>query len=94
MDTNDKGEFALLKVKQLALERNILLSEPTMANCRYDIIVDCGERLVRAQVKWADGKSAHGVGSVLLMLRKTTRGNKHGKMCYTSKEVSTCSKID
>ncbi len=87
MDANAKGEYALLKVKQLALERNILLSEPTMANCRYDLVVDCGDRLVRAQVKWADGISASAVGCVQLNLRKITRGNKRGKQYYTADEV-------
>ena len=87
MDTNDKGEYALLKVKQLALERNISLSEPTMANCRYDLVVDCGERLVRAQVKYADARSVHSTGCIQLDLRKITRGNKRGKLFYTVKEV-------
>ncbi len=87
MDTNDKGEYALLKVKQLALERNICLSAPTMPNCRYDLIVDCGERLVRAQVKYADGKCSQTTGAVYLNLRKITRGNKPGKQFYTPKEV-------
>lgn len=87
MDTNDKGQFALLKVKQLALERNILLSEPTMPNCRYDLIVDCGERLVRAQVKYADGRCSQSSGCVYLNLRKITRGDKPGKQFYTAKEV-------
>lgn len=31
MDMNNKGRYALLKVKQPALEQNISLSEPTMA---------------------------------------------------------------
>jgi len=31
MDMNNKGKYALLKVKQPALEQNISLSEPTMA---------------------------------------------------------------
>ncbi len=87
MDTNDKGEYALLKVKQLALERNILLSEPTMPNCRYDLIVDCGDRLVRAQVKYADAKCSQSVGAVYLNLRKITRGSKPGKQFYTAQEV-------
>jgi len=87
MDTNDKGEYALLKVKQLALERNICLSALTMPNCRYDLIVDCGERLVRAQVKYPDAKSTHSAGCVHLDLRKVTRGNKRGKPFYTAKEV-------
>lgn len=87
MDTNDKGEYALLKVKQLALERGICLSAPTMANCRYDLIVDCGERLVRAQVKYADGITSGATGCIQLNLRKVTRGNKRGKMCYTKDEV-------
>ncbi len=87
MDTNDKGEYALLKVKQLALERNITLSEPTMPSRRYDLIVDCGERLVRAQVKYADGRCSQTTGSVYLNLRKVTRGNKPGKQFYTAKEV-------
>lgn len=87
MDTNDKGEYALLKVKQLALERNIILSEPTMPCRRYDLIVDCGERLVRAQVKYANARSVHSTGCVHLDLRKITRGNKLGKQFYTAKEV-------
>ena len=87
MDTNDKGEYALLKVKQLALERSILLSEPTMPNCRYDLIVDCGVRLVRAQVKYADAKCSQAVGAVYLNLRKITRGSKPGKPFYTAQEV-------
>ena len=87
MDTNDKGEYALLKVKQLALERSLCLSAPTMPNCRYDLIVDCGERLVRAQVKYADGKSSQSTGCVQLNLRKITRGNRSGKQFYTAKEV-------
>lgn len=87
MDTNDKGEFAMLKVKQLALERGILLSQPTMANCRYDLIVDCGERLVRAQVKYADGKVGAATGCVRVDFREVTRGNKRGKLCYNAQEV-------
>ena len=87
MDTNDKGEYALLKVKQLALERGILLSVPTMASCRYDLIVGCGERLVRAQVKYADGKASGSSGCVQLNLRKITRGNKRGTPCYSKDEV-------
>ncbi|MBV9848068.1 MAG: hypothetical protein JO250_00125 [Armatimonadetes bacterium] len=87
MDTNDKGEYALLKVKQIALERGICLSAPTMANCRYDLVVDCGERLVRAQVKYADGIVARSTGNVQLDLRKVTRGNKRGKTCDTAQEV-------
>jgi hypothetical protein len=87
MDTNNKGEYALLKVKQLALERSILLSEPTMPNCRYDLIVDCGDRLVRAQVKYADAKLTRASGGVYLDLRKVTRGNKRGKPFYTAAEV-------
>lgn len=87
MDTNDKGEYALLKVKQLALERNITLSQPTMPSRRYDLIVDCGERLVRAQVKYADAKITNASGSVYLNLRKVTRGNKPGKQFYTAEEI-------
>ena len=87
MDTNTKGELALLKVKQLALEKDILLSQPTMANCRYDLIVDCGHRLVRAQVKWADGRVSGAAGCVQINLRKITRGNKRGKQFYSKDEV-------
>lgn len=87
MDTNGKGEYALLKVKQLALERNICLSAPTMANCRYDLVVDCGERLVRAQVKYADAKCSQASGVVFLNLKKITRGSKSGKQFYTAQEV-------
>lgn len=57
------------------------------AELPYDLIVDCGGRLVRAQVKYADGKCSQASGVVYLNLRKITRGNKPGKQFYTVKEV-------
>jgi len=87
MDTNAKGEFALLKVKLRSLEKNALLSEPTLPSCRYDLIVDYQNCLHRAQVKWADGKQTGSAGSVELNLRKITRGNKQGKLSYLPEDA-------
>ena len=86
MDTNDKAEDALLKVKPLALERNICFSAPTMPNCRYDLIVDCGERLVRAQVKYANGKSTNQVAVFILIYEKSRAATNAASCVIRSKK--------
>ena len=51
MDANDKGEIALLKVEIRAAEQGIVVLKPTTSHRRYDIVLDCGGKFLRAQVK-------------------------------------------
>ena len=68
--TYQKGEVAHLRVQLRAAEKGIVVSRPII-ECRYDLVLDVGGRLYRAQVKYADWRSE--TGGVYLDLRKQTR---------------------
>src|SRR5438067_4874099 len=70
LTTNRLGQIALLKVELRALEKGIVVSKPTI-ECRCDLVLDDGERLHRAQLKYAGstGWTGHG-GVVPVGLRK------------------------
>ncbi len=87
MDTNDKGEIALLKVEIRAAELGFVVLKPTTSHRRYDIVLDCGGRFYRAQVKWAGSKSVKAANSFLLDLRKVTRGGQISKLAYSQDEI-------
>jgi hypothetical protein len=87
MDSNDKGEIALLKVEIRAAEQGIVVLKPTTSHRRYDIVLDCGGRFYRAQVKWAGSKSVKAADSFLLDLRKVTRGGQQSKLFYSQDEI-------
>ena len=55
MNTNIKGSVAEHKVMLRALEKGFLVSKPILP-CRYDLVLDDGDKLYRAQVKYAQGK--------------------------------------
>ena len=79
MDTNDKGEIALLKVEIRAAELGYVVLKPTTSHRRYDIVLDCGGKFCRVQVKWAGSKSVKASDSFLLDLRKVTRSGQRSK---------------
>ena len=89
MDTRHKGEIALLKVQQRAAEKGFYCSKPTMEGCRYDLIVDDGKRLWRAQAKYAgDCKRNDSSGSVRVGLAKRSSGGNGPKnRLYTREEI-------
>jgi hypothetical protein len=87
MDSNDKGEIALLKVEIRAAEQGIVVLKPTTSHRRYDIVLDCGGRFYRAQVKWAGSKSVKAADSFLLDLRKVTCGGQRSKLFYSQNEI-------
>ena len=81
--TYRKGEIAQLKVQQRAAELGVLVSKPT-TEARYDLVLDFGSRIERAQVKYAGALENH--GSVGLDLRKQTRN--HGPVrAYSALEI-------
>lgn len=87
MNTLHKGHVAELKVAQRALEKGYTVSKP-LIEARYDLIVDTGAKLVRVQIKYADGTSSNSSGAVVVGLRHWAAGIKAGKgRTYKQEEV-------
>jgi hypothetical protein len=77
-----KGEIACAKFDARALEKRLIPSKP-QAECIYDRILDDG-RLLKVQVKYANGRSSHSNGVVVCNLA-CTKGRKRG--VYTTKDI-------
>jgi len=70
--TNTKGQLAVSKAELRAFELGFLPSRP-LYDARYDLIIDNGKRLLRVQVKYADGRSTNSGGSVIVKLEYEDR---------------------
>jgi PD-(D/E)XK endonuclease len=77
-----KGELALLRTLQRAVEKGWIASRPTR-DCRYDLVLDDGDRLYRAQVKYAGRRAVHCQGAVSLDF---TKGGKRDRR-YMDHEI-------
>lgn len=85
-DVTRKGIEAQIKVELRANELGYIVSKPTTECCRYDLILDDGDKLKRVQVKYC-GQAAKGVdGSVHLDLRKFS-SNEKVRPYYTKNEI-------
>jgi PD-(D/E)XK endonuclease len=73
--TAQKGELAQLRVLQRAVEKGWIASRPTH-DCRYDLVLDDGERLLRVQVKYAGRQPWDCRGVVSLDFTKGGRRNR------------------
>ncbi len=73
MKTFEKGHLACLKFEQRAHELGYVVSKPTIAEVRYDYILDDGQRLYRVQVKYGDGKSSKSEGAAVIHLERFGR---------------------
>jgi hypothetical protein len=80
--TAQKGELALLQVLQRAVEKGWVASRPTR-DCRYDLVLDDGERLLRVQVKYAGRQPWDCQGVVSLDFTKGGQRNR----TYLEKEI-------
>ncbi len=84
MNTSNKGQLAVLKVEQRAAEKGLIVSKPT-TETRYELLLDDGESIKKAQVKYANGKSlASGVVVARLEKRNGSSNKCHP---YTSQDV-------
>jgi hypothetical protein len=83
MITTSKGEIALLKVLLRAAEKGWPCSRPTIEGTRYDLIIDDGKILHRVQVKYANGSTPHGTGSVHLHLSKKPTTGTRPRISYS-----------
>jgi len=84
LKTQEKGEVAQLKIELRAVEKGILISKPSRHESRYDCILDDGQRLLRAQIKYANGKDKRSNGNIIVPLRKT---HKNHTLRYLSSEI-------
>lgn len=81
-ETFQKGHIAQMKVELRAAEKGWIVAKPNIES-RYDIILDDGNKLWRAQVKYAAQIEN---GSVQVDLRRNCRGNTKTRP-YTSNEI-------
>ena len=72
LSTAQKGELAVLRVLHRALEKGWIASRP-MRDCRYDLVLDDGQRLYRVQVKYAGRRASKCQGAVSLDFTKGGR---------------------
>lgn len=86
MNTRCKGRAAELKIELRAVEKGVILSRPT-TDARYDYIVDSGDKLLRAQVKYAAGKVWHSTGAVRVDLRRFSGSPVKNTRTYTRDEI-------
>lgn len=81
-----KGQLAVLKLQERALEKGWSVCFPT-TECRFDLIlVDTDGKCHKIQVKYVDMALTDSDGSVQVDLRKQTRNNGHTKV-YSKDEI-------
>lgn len=79
-----KGQLAVSKVELRALELGIIPSRP-LFDTRYDLILDDFKKLIRVQVKYANGTPSKSTGSVIVKLEYEDRVG--GSFSYQENEV-------
>lgn len=67
LTTNVKGQIAASKAELRALELGYVPSKPIF-DTRYDMILDKSNKLLRVQIKYADGKTSNSEGVVMVKL--------------------------
>lgn len=80
-----KAEIAMIKVQGRALEKGIVCCKPLVEGTRYDLILDDGDKLLRAQVKYCDRKASYSSDSISISL-KSSRGQGANRT-YTAAEI-------
>lgn len=85
LTSNKKGDIGVYKAVTRAIEKGFIVSIPAQ-HCRYDVILDDGQKLWRVQVKYANGRPSNSSGAVIAKLDYETRKRRH-VYTYDSKEV-------
>lgn len=87
MTTQQKGQYAQLKVELRAAELGYIVSKPTV-DARYDLVLDDGNQLHKVQIKYSNSKSPHGDDGVVVVELLRWAGDKRSeKRCYHSNEI-------
>jgi hypothetical protein len=74
LSTDRRGEIAKFKVELRAAEKG-WVSSRTVDGARYDLVLDDGTRLYRAQVKYGGGKRINAQGAAVLQMAKRENGS-------------------
>lgn len=82
MNKLEKGKIAELKVELAAYEKGWAVSRP-MSNTRYDLILDDGKKLYRAQVKYAGSKPSKSDGAAWF----SANNGPHSPATYSKDEI-------
>ena len=93
MNNTQKGEIAKLRTEIRAAEKG-WLSSRTVEGARYDLVLDDGEKLYRAQVKWAGSEMSHSEGSVSVELRRYCGDGRNLKYTRSKSRVYGASEVD
>ena len=83
MTTQQRGTLAELKVTIKAIEKGYTVSKP-ISDARYDLVLDKKGKLLRAQIKYADGNVFNCDGSIPIPLRKI---HKNRTLVYSKNEI-------
>jgi hypothetical protein len=86
MNSLHKGQIAELKVTVRALEKGYIVSKPVI-EARYDLLIDDGKTVQKAQVKYADGGSSHSSGAVTVHLRHWKGNEEYQTRTYQAGDV-------
>jgi hypothetical protein len=84
LTTNQKGAIAEHRIAAAAIELGIDVYGPMAEGCRYDLILDTGERLLGTQCKWANRD-----GDVVVVRGRTCRHTPRGYVwtTYSAAEI-------
>jgi hypothetical protein len=82
--SNQKGAIAEAAVTLHATQLGIVVLKPLADGCRYDLVLDTGDRLYRTQCKWAARD-----GDVVVVRGRTCRHTPNGyvRTSYSAGEV-------
>ena len=84
LTTNQKGAIAEAQITAAAVELGLGVWRPMVEGCRYDLILDAGDRLLRTQCKWANREN-----DVVVVRGRTCRHTPRGYVwtTYSAEEV-------
>jgi hypothetical protein len=84
LTTNQKGAIAEAHVIAAAVELGMGVWRPVVEGCRYDLILEAGDRLLRTQCKWANREN-----DVVVVRGRTCRHTPRGYVwtTYSAAEV-------
>lgn len=85
MTSNRKGQIAVSKAQVRAIELGYAPAIPVM-DCRYDLVLDDGDKLWRVQVKSSNRIVSHSKGSIAVNLSYETR-KRRTVLTYKRSEV-------
>ena len=72
--SNIKGQLAVSKAELRAFELGYIPSRP-LYDTKYDLLIDKDSKIIRVQVKYADGISSNSSGVVVVKLEYIDRHN-------------------